>query len=381
MNSPQTTLALEKTASPSDWDFFDRVAERFSSFRFDPFDLFWGFTRNLRGSHWSAQDIRRFWELWARDARGGIKAANISLYIHIPFCTKKCTYCMFFSGIPRGQEDIDAYLQTLAQQARYFSVPFSGIRFRHLAIGGGTPGLLTSGQMDFLLETLFRHFEFHDYGDRLFECTPGSVTPDKLDVLKKRGINRVSIGVQSLNPRTLQEVNRGEQDAATVLRAIRDVKASGFERGATVQLMLGLVHETPDSFLAGLRTIAQERPEVLIVYAIRPVERYARRHYAGDAQAAFLHYQNLVPAVIATMNAIAQDSGYVKAGRSFGGSLDREWFFIQRKCFSNFSTPESCYSAEQTVLPFSLLGLGPTARSHIWGYGNGERLRSHRAAL
>ncbi len=145
------------------------------------------------------------------------------LYIHIPFCEKKCSYCDFVSYGGR-QKYLPSYLLALQNEA---------LRYRHeridtVFIGGGTPSLLLAGQMAELLEFLQENFCIAADAEITVECNPASLTYSKLLEYKQAGINRISIGAQSLSDEVLSEIGRCHT-LAQLEEAVNSVKRAGFK--------------------------------------------------------------------------------------------------------------------------------------------------------
>ena len=160
---------------------------------------------------------------------------EIGLYVHIPFCARKCAYCDFASFAGR-EGDMEAYAERLIGEMERRSR--KDLRIATLYIGGGTPSILPPGLMDRILSALRRHFVFLPEAECSCECNPGTVTEEKLAVLRAYGINRLSLGAQASQPRLLSLLGRihtWEQVENTVALA----RQMGFHN-LNLDLMLGL---------------------------------------------------------------------------------------------------------------------------------------------
>lgn len=185
------------------------------------------------------------------------------LYIHLPFCKQKCNYCDFASFAGR-ESFIPAYLNALDQEAACAPVKTC----RTLYAGGGTPSVLSAGQLHALCEIIRRHFgDIAAFEESTLEANPESLTPEKIRVLKDAGFNRLSIGLQSFNDGELQTLGR-VHDAQTFLNAYAAARAGGFEN-VSVDLIAGLPGQTLESFLQSLEKLAALRPEHLSVYGLQ----------------------------------------------------------------------------------------------------------------
>lgn len=115
-----------------------------------------------------------------------------SAYVHIPFCTQICYYCDFSKVFIKNQP-VDAYLQALIREFRSYDIT----ELRTLYIGGGTPTSISAVQLDYLLTELSRDLNLNTLEEFTIEANPGDLTVDKIEVLQKSAVNRVSLGVQT----------------------------------------------------------------------------------------------------------------------------------------------------------------------------------------
>ena len=185
------------------------------------------------------------------------------LYIHIPFCRRKCRYCDFSSYA--GLENlIDNYLNALAAEA----ARYKGTSFDTLYIGGGTPSLLSVGQLQKLFDIVSQNFgRVSDFSESTFEANPESLTREKLQFLKKQGINRLSIGLQSFNDSVLKRIGR-IHNVRTFLRAYETARTAGF-KNINVDLIAGLPNQTERQFLNGVKKLITLRPEHISIYGLQ----------------------------------------------------------------------------------------------------------------
>ncbi|MEQ1918524.1 MAG: radical SAM protein, partial [Elusimicrobiota bacterium] len=345
-----------------DEEFFAAAAERFAGFKYDVFDLFTHLTEKMQRVRWDSHEALAAWSGWADDAAAGRVSKRLNLYVHVPFCAEKCTYCMHFSGKSAGVLETESYLRALHDQVSFFAGALEGRVVRHMAVGGGTPSLLSAGQIESLLALLRSRYRFDPEGERSFECNPHSLDEEKLVVLRDGGVNRVSLGVQSLDARVLKAVGRGYQDEEKVFRLIRRANELGFARGVSVDLILGLVEDEAGSFAETFTRVADRAPETIFISALRPIPSYVRRHYVGDREAAYAHYRRMAEEAVGLVEEAARRRGYTCVG-----APGREWIYVKESQLAHYAQEDGIYLAEQTSGPFSLLGLGWNARSHVWG--------------
>ena len=188
-----------------------------------------------------------------------------SLYVHIPFCTAKCTYCDFNSYA--GQDSLmTPYARAVETEARLWSPHVAGRRVETVFFGGGTPSLLPLPEMQIIMTALKERFEIAADAEISLEANPGTVDAGHLAGLKRLGFNRISFGVQSFHDdelRTLERIHDGDE----VDDAYRWAREAGFEN-VNLDLIYGLQWQTLEGWQTNLeRAIAME-PEHLSLYAL-----------------------------------------------------------------------------------------------------------------
>lgn len=145
-----------------------------------------------------------------------------SAYVHIPFCTQICYYCDFSKVFIKNQP-VDTYLVKLMQEVDYYELP----ALRTLYIGGGTPTALSAEQLDVLLTNLEARLDLSQLQEFTIEANPGDLTAEKIAVLKRSKVNRISLGVQTFNDRHLRQIGRGHNEAQ-IYNSISGLKEAGF---------------------------------------------------------------------------------------------------------------------------------------------------------
>src|SRR5450756_1666404 len=189
----------------------------------------------------------------------------IGLYLHIPFCQSKCQYCDFYS-IPTCKEQRDLYLCALAEEATWYANDkrLQNVVFDTLFIGGGTPSILEEAELDRLFDLIEQNFSFRQDAEKTMEANPGSLTPEKIRLLQRRGINRISLGVQAFQPRLLRAMGRchtSEEAEQTIL----DLKNSGLQNWS-MDLIYGLPGQTLADWRETLNKALQFQPPHLSMY-------------------------------------------------------------------------------------------------------------------
>ncbi len=137
---------------------------------------------------------------------------SLGIYVHVPFCIKKCNYCDFLSFPLKKETDCrntENYVKALQQEIRNpFKLPESSVEVDTIYIGGGTPSLLSERQIGAILETINRKFPLNQKVEITMECNPGTVNAESLQAYHDRGINRLSIGIQSAVEKELALLGR-----------------------------------------------------------------------------------------------------------------------------------------------------------------------------
>ncbi len=184
------------------------------------------------------------------------------LYLHIPFCRSKCFYCDFYSVASRSE--IPAWLEAVREEMTLYRDRFSA--FDSLYLGGGTPSVLSEHDLASLFESIFKNFVFAPGSEMTMEANPESLSPSKLKTVKDYGVNRVSLGVQSLDDRDLEYLGRAHR-AARALEAVEMCRAGGFSN-LSVDLMYGLETQTFSSWKKTLDRVLAFRPEHISCYQL-----------------------------------------------------------------------------------------------------------------
>ncbi len=191
----------------------------------------------------------------------------LGLYVHVPFCVERCQYCYYLSHDDRSGE-IDLYLEALADEwARYAGAPVVADRpLGFVYFGGGTPSILSIARLKSLARALQRSGSWADAREVTFECAPKSVTADKTRALRDLGVTRLSLGVQQLDD-TVLAANGRVHLTADVEGAYEHIRLGGFDI-VNLDLMVGLVGETEESFFTSLERVIGLRPESVTIYQL-----------------------------------------------------------------------------------------------------------------
>ncbi|MDD4312453.1 MAG: radical SAM family heme chaperone HemW, partial [Eubacteriales bacterium] len=187
------------------------------------------------------------------------------IYLHIPFCVRKCAYCDFVS-FPEGSVP-EAYVGALIREIELVSSGGSyPAAFDTVFFGGGTPSLLTGDQMRRIMTALRERFDIRANAELSMESNPGTVTPEKLAAYREAGINRLSIGLQSTHDALLQSIGR-IHSFAQFEETLHRARAAGFDN-INVDLMHGLPNQTIEQYLDSLKTVCDLGVQHISAYSL-----------------------------------------------------------------------------------------------------------------
>lgn len=205
---------------------------------------------------------------------------NLELYIHIPFCEKKCEYCDFLSGPANAREMAD-YMKALKKEILLWAPAAGGHLVTSIFIGGGTPSILPAGEIEGLMELIRQEYHLSEEAEITIEANPGTVSLEQLKSYRACGINRISIGLQSTEEELLKRLGR-IHSYEDFLMAFQMARMAGF-RNINVDLMSGIPGQSLSEWEETLKKITLLRPEHISAYGLI-IEEGTRFHekYAAD---------------------------------------------------------------------------------------------------
>ena len=269
----------------------------------------------------------------------------LEVYVHVPFCNYKCTFCTYATRQGSSSQQMGRYVQALKRELDWLE---PGTPLLQLYVGGGTPTVLPAGLLDEVLAAVHRRVDSTDSMVHTVECSPESLTADHLDVFRQHDIGRVSMGVQTLGADVLQQLRRrhGPQDA---LAAIDLLVAAGVM--VNVDLIYGLPGQTDASFAHDFRTVAAHGVHSVTVYNLRINERTpvagALREDERLELGQLVRWRALI-------GALAEELGFAQT---------RWHTFIRRKAADGPRHPSARFEDLTTI--GGQLGVGMSARSRL----------------
>ncbi|MCB9851281.1 MAG: coproporphyrinogen III oxidase family protein [Phycisphaerales bacterium] len=191
---------------------------------------------------------------------------QLGLYMHIPFCRKRCKFCYFRVYTDKNARDIDDYMEALATEiGMYAHQPrFAGRQFDFVYFGGGTPSYLSADQLERLIGRINEHWTWDSAKEVTFECEPGTLKESKLQAIKRIGVTRVSLGIEHLDDDVL-EINGRAHRSAEVFKAYDWARNAGFKQ-INVDLIAGMVGETEDKWRDTVERTLALAPDSLTIY-------------------------------------------------------------------------------------------------------------------
>lgn len=226
------------------------------------------------------------------------------LYVHIPFCSSRCSYCDFATGLYQG-ELAERYVHALI--AEIHSTCNSGERVDTVYFGGGTPSLLSPAQLNRIIGALRDRFNIETSAEMTLEINPGSVTLEKLRGFRRVGVNRASFGAQTFDDHELAKLGRSHS-AAETLQTFADLRSAGFTN-VSFDLIAGLPGQTLPGWQSNVKQALALNPEHLSFYLLEvhsgtPLAEHIRRGIQPEPD------DDLAGVMYAWMLEQAADAGY-----------------------------------------------------------------------
>jgi len=293
-------------------------------------------------------EVKDCWKTTLRLIREGRAPKEVGVYVHWPFCLSRCSYCFCSMRVPNSAAETARYAAALESELRALSPLFERTSVGSLWLGGGTPTFMSADELDRLLSRLRASFALEPGAQVYVEASPATLSPAKVEVLLKHGVNRVTLGLQSLDGSVTAATGRRLQTREAAERAFELVAGRGML--VDLDLMMGLEGQSKLSFLKDLAWVLRRRPDVLHLFAFdpRPQTLFSIR---GKKQTGRTRGELRVLMELADRA--------VRAGGYRVSRLDPET--LAPDC------PEERQDSAARRLGASVLGLGASAVSHAFG--------------
>lgn len=195
-----------------------------------------------------------------------LRETPLGLYLHIPFCRKRCKFCYFRVYTDKNAHDVEYYVSALSKEIELVSqLPVMGGRpFRFVYFGGGTPSFLSAKQLTSLVDRLRRHVNWDHAEEVTFECEPGTLSEPKIHTLKELGVTRLSLGVENFSDQVLEENGRAHL-SPEVYKAWKWIQDAQFHN-VNIDLISGMVGETWDNWRENIKKTIELSPDSVTIY-------------------------------------------------------------------------------------------------------------------
>jgi oxygen-independent coproporphyrinogen-3 oxidase len=193
-------------------------------------------------------------------------AEPFGLYLHIPFCRKRCKFCYFKVYTDKNANEIELYLDALIKEVELYSATraFQGRQLRFAYFGGGTPSYISEKQLHYLVEGLNRHVSWSNAEEVTFECEPGTLRKSKLETLKDIGVTRLSLGVEHFDDEIL--ALNGRAHLSPEIYEVYDLAREVDFPQINIDLIAGMVGETEGKWRDTIRRAIELQPDSVTIY-------------------------------------------------------------------------------------------------------------------
>jgi len=215
-------------------------------------------------SQWSREQVD--------DARAAMAAppadVPLGLYLHIPFCRKRCKFCYFRVYTDKNAGDVETYVSALSREIELVSkLPVMGERpFRFVYFGGGTPSFLSAKQLTSLVDRLRANIDWSLAEEVTFECEPGTLSKPKIETLRELGVTRLSLGVENFSGAVVEENGRAHL-SGEVYKSWEWIREQQFPN-VNIDLISGMVGESWDNWRENIRRTIELSPDSVTIYQL-----------------------------------------------------------------------------------------------------------------
>ncbi|MCA9742181.1 MAG: coproporphyrinogen III oxidase family protein [Deferribacteres bacterium] len=234
-------------------------------------------------SFWQKDETEKIARLLQQKPSG---EQSLGLYMHIPFCRKRCKFCYFKVYTDKNSRDIQGYLDALAREIEMYSEqPAVADRpLKFVYFGGGTPSYISAKHLQTLVDRVNQALPWAGAEEIAFECEPGTLTQTKLEVIKKIGVTRLSLGVENFSDFILQENGRAHV-SKEIYRVLPWIKQLGFDQ-LNIDLIAGMVGETWESWRDGIEKTIDIDPDSVTIYQMElPFNTvYSQSYLHGESE-------------------------------------------------------------------------------------------------
>lgn len=279
------------------------------------------------------------------------KNTKIDFYLHIPFCYTLCRYCDYYKTLLKPNLK-EKYLDYIYWYLDEFQEVFKEVEFNSIYIWWWTPSILQANEMDELLNNIFTKFKFSIFWEKTFEINPVNICVEKLEVLKKYPINRISMWIQSTDPDVLEKSNRWYQRESVVEKTLELLKKYWYE-DINWDVIMWLKEDTLESIEKTVISMKEWGFSSVCLYRLLPTEEYLEEHFNWNLEQ---FNKEVLPRIFNYYDYFAWNNELWKFVWNKNDWYRWDLFFkeIKKEKYDDFSTN-------------SLFWVGASSRSHIFG--------------
>jgi oxygen-independent coproporphyrinogen-3 oxidase len=215
------------------------------------------------------------------------RESRLGLYLHIPFCRKRCKFCYFRVYTDKNADEVETYLSALSREIALYSgrEGFGGRQFEFVYFGGGTPSFLSNAQLERMIDRINQNWTWDAAKEVTFECEPGTLKQSKLQTIKKIGVTRLSLGVEHFDDEILSTNGRAHK-SPEIFRAYEWIREVGFQQ-VNIDLIAGMLGETDDKWKMAVEKAIALDPDSVTIYQMEVpfntrIAKETKEH--GDAE-------------------------------------------------------------------------------------------------
>jgi coproporphyrinogen III oxidase-like Fe-S oxidoreductase len=192
--------------------------------------------------------------------------SKLGLYLHVPFCRKRCKFCYFRVYTDKNADEVETYLEALSKEIDLYAgrAGFGDRQFEFVYFGGGTPSFLSNAQLLRLIERINQKWTWSAAKEVTFECEPGTLKQSKLQTIKQIGVTRLSLGIEHFDDEVLS-INGRAHKSPEIYRAYQWARDVGFEQ-INIDLIAGMLGETEDKWKYAVQKAIELDPDSITIY-------------------------------------------------------------------------------------------------------------------
>ncbi len=282
---------------------------------------------------------------------------TFAMYVHVPFCRQRCHYCGCNVVISKKPQVVEKFLDHTAKELAHVAQELGGTRrLVQLHWGGGTPTYLSAAQLERLFDQIGEHFQLDANAELALEIDPRVTTYEQLHALRRLGFNRVSMGVQDLDPGVQQAIGRDQTEDQT-RHVYESCRNTGF-RGINLDLIYGLPAQTIPAWEKTLESVVDMRPDRLAIYSYAHLPDRLKHQAKMDAST--LPEPQVKGQLIILARQMLVDAGYESIGMDHFALPDEDL----SKALKNGRLHRN-FMGYTTIADTQVLGIGPSAISYV----------------